>query len=131
VMRSTLSVLVSLSLTGCSFAARSPDTYRDDARSVLATRNEPIRACYDTVLRSNPSARGRVTINFEVETEKGMISHVSVDRANTTAPGAVAECVTKNLDGLSLVPPDGRTGQATWVYDFSANPSSSKSPDKT
>jgi len=120
----TLSILVaSLSLAavaGCSFAARSPETYRDDTKAVLETKNNDIRACYDGVLKSTPGAGGKVTVKFEVETEGGKFTKVSVDKAGTTAPEAVSECVTKSISGLGIQPPDARLGEATFVYEFTA-----------
>jgi hypothetical protein len=118
-------------LSGCSVAARSPETFRDDTSKILATKNDAIRACYDGVLKSAPNAEGRVTIKFEVETEQGKVSNVTVDNGNSTAPASVTDCVTKNIDGLTLVPPDSRKGQATWVYDFTAPLALIKGPNKT
>ncbi|MEA2746862.1 MAG: hypothetical protein QOI41_1005 [Myxococcales bacterium] len=107
-------------LSGCSFAARSPEMYRDDTKAVLETKNNDIRACYDGVLKATPGAAGKVTVKFEVETEQGKIVNVAVDKPNTTAPDAVAECVTKSINGLGLTPPDKRVGQATFVWEFAA-----------
>lgn len=124
-MKTTLIALsaVSLaSLAGCSFAARSPEMYRDDTRAALETRSNDIRACYDSVLKASPGAAGKVTVKFEVETEAGKFTKVEVDKANTTAPDPVAECVTKSIDGLGIQPPDARLGEATFVYEFSAPP---------
>ncbi len=107
-------------LSGCSFAARSPEMYRDDTKAVLDTKSNDIRACYDGVLKATPGAAGKVTVKFEVETEQGKIVNVAVDKPNTTAPDAVAECVTKSINGLGITPPDKRVGQATFVWDFAA-----------
>ena len=109
-------------LAGCSFAARSPDMYRDDTKAALQTKNADILACYDGVLKASPGAGGKVTIKFDVETEQGKITNVQVDPANTTAPAPVSECVTKNVSGLAIKPPDQRLGQGTWVYEFAAPP---------
>lgn len=109
-------------VTGCSFAARSPEMYRDDTKAVLETKSNDIRACYDGVLHTTPGAQGKVTVKFDVETEQGKIVNVTVDKANTTAPDPVAECVTKSINGLGLTPPDKRTGQATFTWEFSAPP---------
>ncbi len=131
-MKFTGLVSVSLAvLSGCSVAARSPDMYRDETSKVLATKNEAIRACYDGVLQSNPNAQGRVTVRFDVETEQGRITNVTIDKANSTAPDSVYDCVAKNIQGLALVPPDARKGEGTWVYDFAAPRSAAKRPDKT
>jgi hypothetical protein len=121
----TSMLLVSTSLvalTGCSVAARSPQMYADDTKAVLEKKNDDIRACYDGVLKSSPGAAGKVTVNFVVMTETGKITDVAVDKAGTTAPDPVAECVTKAIDGLSLSPADVRKGEGTWVYEFTAPP---------
>jgi hypothetical protein len=105
--------------TGCGVAARSPDMYRDDTKTVLEKKNEDIRACYDGVLKATPNAGGKVTVKFTVETETGKISGVTVDKAATTAPEPVAACVTKTIEGLALTPADVNKGEGTWTYDFS------------
>jgi hypothetical protein len=130
-MKTTLLLAASLALGACSFAARSPEMYRDDTGRALATKQEEIRSCYDGVLKSNPSAGGTVTVKFDVETENGKISHVTVDKAKTTAPDPLAECVARSIDGLTLAPPDQRKGEGTWVYEFQAPPAAAPSPEKT
>jgi len=110
--------LVGVFATGCGAAVRSPDMFRDDTKTELAKKNDVIKACYDDVLKSTPSAQGKVTVKFEVATETGKLSNVSVDTANTTAPEAVAACVTKSIEGVTVNPPDGNKGEGSWVYDF-------------
>jgi hypothetical protein len=121
-MKTALLIVASLSvsLTACSFAARSPEMYRDDVRAALETKSADVRACYDGVLKSSPGAGGKVTVNFDVETETGKVSNVRVDKANTTAPDAVGECVTKNIAGVAIKPADERKGEGTWTYEFNA-----------
>lgn len=121
-MKTTLLIataLVGLSsfATGCAY--RDAKMWQDDTTKALVTKNNEIKACYDGVLKGSPGAGGRVTVTFDVETEEGKIVNVKVDEANTTAPAPVAECVTKNIGGLTVPPPDKRTGQATFVYEFS------------
>jgi hypothetical protein len=122
-MKTTLLVSASLAamaaLAGCG-NARDPEVYRDDTRALLEKKNEDIRACYDGVLKASPGASGKLTVTFEVQEDTGKIANVSVDKANTTAPDAVADCVTKNISGLALAPPDGKKGEGTWVYQFAA-----------
>lgn len=110
--------LVALSsfATGCAY--RDAKMFTDDTGKALATRNNEIKACYDGVLKGTPTAGGKVTIKFEVETEEGKIVKVQVDKAGTTAPDAVASCVTSNLNGLAISPPDKKTGDGSWVYEF-------------
>jgi hypothetical protein len=122
----------SVALSACSFAARSPDMYRDDTGKALATKQDEIRACYDGVLKSNPGAGGTVTVKFDVETEQGKISNVTVDKAKTTAPDPVSSCVTKSIEGLTIAPPDARKGEGMWVYEFSApSAAAPPTPEKT
>lgn len=132
-MKSVLLIVGTAALvSGCSFAARSPEMYRDDTKAVLETKNNDIHACYDGVLKTTPGAAGKVTVKFEVETEHGKIVNVAVDKPNTTAPDPVAECVTKNISGLGISPPDKRLGQATFVWEFSAPaPGTYATPPKT
>ncbi len=111
-------VAVSSFVTGCAY--RDAKMFVDDTGKVLATRNNEIKACYDGVLKTNPTAGGRVTVKFEVETDEGKIVNVQVDQAGTTAPAPVADCVKNNLNGLAISPPDKKKGDATWVYEFSA-----------
>jgi len=107
-------------VTGCSFAARSPEMYRDDTKAVLETKNNDIRACYDGVLKATPGVGGKVTVKFNVETEAGKFTNIAVDKPNTTAPADVADCVVKSINGLGVTPPDKREGEATFVWDFAA-----------
>jgi hypothetical protein len=105
-------------LAGCGFA-RTPEAYRDDTGAVLGPKNDVIRACYDAVIKSNPTVGGTVTVKFIVDTEKGNIGNVMVDKANTTAPDPVSECVISNINaGLTLSPVDENKGEGTWVYQF-------------
>lgn len=109
-----------LSVAGCSFAARSPDMYRDDTRAVLETKNEQIRSCYDELLKTNKDAQGNVTVKFTVAKDTGAFSNVAADPAGTTAPPELTQCVLNALQGLALTPGDKSEGQATFVYQFSA-----------
>ncbi len=118
-MSRSLAVLaVLVACQGCTFAARSPELYRDDTKQVLESKNAEIRACYDGVLQANPGAGGKVTVKFDVLTETGKISNVTVDPAQTTAPEPVHACVRKAIEGLALQPADERKGEGSWTYEF-------------
>ena len=113
----SLCTLTMLTFVGCAY--RSPEMWRDDTNKVLEAKNNEIRACYDNVLKSSPGVTGKVTVKFEVETDGGKIQNVQVDKANTTAPDPLGDCVKKNIEGLVIAPPDRRVGEGTYVYDFS------------
>lgn len=104
------------SLAGCAY--RSPEMWRDDVSKVLATKQADMKACYDGVLKTTPTAGGKVAIAFEVETEGGKIQNVTVEKAKSTAPDAVQDCVKQNVEGLVISPPDKRLGQGTAEFDF-------------
>lgn len=108
------------SLAGCAY--RSPEMWRDDVSKVLATKQADMKACYDGVLKTTPTAGGKVAIAFEVETEGGKIQNVTVEKAKSTAPDAVQDCVKKNVEGLVISPPDKRLGQGTAEFDFQPSP---------
>ncbi len=107
-----------LGLAGCSFAARSPEMYRDDTQAVLQTRDPQIKACYDEALKTNKDLQGRVTVKLMVEHDTGKITNVAADPAGTTAPEQLTKCVVDSLQGLMLDPPDKRDGDASFVYEF-------------
>jgi hypothetical protein len=111
---SSLAVVVG----GCSFYARSPEQYRDDTSNVLSTKTAELNACYDTVVKTEPTAAGKVTVLFTVEKKTGTIGNVAADPARTTAPQSLISCVVTAINGLVLNPADQRTGNATFEYDF-------------
>ena len=104
------------SIAGCAY--RSPEMWRDDVSKVLATKQADMKACYDGVLKTTPTAGGKVSIAFEVETEGGKIQNVVVDKSKSTAPAELGDCVKKNVEGLVISPPDKRLGQGTAEFDF-------------
>jgi hypothetical protein len=118
-------LLVSASLAALSALAgcgnpRTPEAYRDDTRAVLEKKNDDIRACYDGVLKASPGTSGTATVKFDVSEETGKIGNVTVDKANSSVPDPVSDCVTKNIAGLAIAPPDSNKGQGTWAYQFAA-----------
>lgn len=112
-------IALTAGLAGCSFAARSPDMYRDDTAALLETRSAQVKACYDGALKATPNIQGAVTVAFSVEPDTGAITNVEPVPAGTTAPDALSKCVVDSLQGLVLSPADQRLGKGTFVYEFS------------
>ena len=108
-------LMAALACAACSY--RTPEMYRDDTRAALESKNAEIQRCYDDVLETTPNAQGKVDVTFEVETEHGQLTHVAV-APSTTAPPALAACVTKSIHGVALASPDPRKGVGSWSYDF-------------
>lgn len=117
---STLFVTASALSSGC--AARDADTYRTDTRSLLETRNDSIKGCYDVALTTDPNVSGDVVVNLVVEKKTGKIMNTKIDPSRTTAPDALGNCIVEAIDGLTLDPYDQREGQATFIWSFKANP---------
>jgi hypothetical protein len=108
---------------GCSFAAREPNRYRADTRSLLETGNAALKTCYDSVITGNKGAVGNVTVNFTVQAETGRVTALKVDEANSSAPQPVQQCVLDAVGGVgTLDPPDANDGIATFSYEFEVAP---------
>lgn len=125
-MKTTLAAITLATLgfgaMGCQFIARSPEQYRDDTATLLATKSGDIKACYDGALRSNKSLQGNVKVKFLVEAESGVITNAAVDPAGTTAPQELTDCVMNSIQGLALDPADARDGDATFTWEFTVGP---------
>jgi hypothetical protein len=108
---------------GCSsqFVLRDMDTYRQDTRTLLSTKNGEIKACYDAQLKTDAKTSGAIVVNFNVEKETGKLINVQLDDMKSTAPDALKQCVLKAMDGLVLDPPDENDGIASFSWEFKVN----------
>lgn len=120
-MLSLLFVAVSAVVPGCTCMARDAETYKNDTRSLLETRNKAIKDCYDVALTTDGKAGGEVVVNFTVEKKTGKIMNTQVDQGRTKAPETLSKCIVEAVDGLILDPVDQRDGQATFSWKFRAN----------
>lgn len=109
-------------VAACAGTVRSPDAYRDDTSTLLATRSAQLQSCYSDALKSDAKLSGTVTVQFVVAKKTGTITSPSVDQSKSTAPPVLGDCVVKAIDGLTLAPPDRNEGRATFVYEFKPNP---------
>jgi hypothetical protein len=119
---SVLLLTASAVVPGCSCLARDAETYRADTRTVLETRNDAVKTCYDEALKADPTVSGTVVVKFKVEKKTGKLLDIGVDPARNQAPAALSDCIVKALDGLTLEPVDQRQGDATFTWTFKANP---------
>lgn len=104
------------SATGC--AVRDATMFINDTQTVTAPKQEAIRACHTEALKTNPAAAGLVVVSFTWQKDTGKLTDLAVVPGQTTAPAELQACVTKNLEGLMLAPPDKQNGRMTWSYDF-------------
>ena len=115
---SMLTLLACGLAAGCSFHARDAESYRQDTRTLLETRNSDIKSCYDVELQRDPKATGTVVVKFTVQKETGRIVEPKVDEVASSAPTTLGQCVVRAIDGLALEPPDERNGDATFRWQF-------------
>lgn len=102
-----------LAAVGCSGAIRTAEPYRDDVAKVLESKNADVKACYDSILKSDKTKSGQVTVHFLVEAKTGAFKDVKTD-----GPAELGACVSSALSGLVLTPGDANNGDATFVYEF-------------
>lgn len=118
--------LASVASAGCGSVQRPADVYHADVKAMLESQSEPIRICYEKVLKSDPKAAGIVTVHFmifaswvDMKNEYGTTDR-GVVAAKTTAPTAVSDCVVKQLHNLRLEPEDKAYGDIVWSWEFSS-----------
>jgi hypothetical protein len=118
----SIALLLLSSLTwGCSFYARSADDYQKETASLLASKSDELKTCYDELLAEKKNAGGIVVVDFTVEAKTGKILDPKIDKEKSTAPKKLRKCVVTAMEGLALDPPDQRTGVASFTYEFVAN----------
>lgn len=126
-----LSFIASLPLAlafvaGCGSVHREPEVYRADVKAMLEVQSEPIRICYEGVLKKMPDAAGTVTVGFSIiggnvdPYNPNHLKNRGVIDSGTTAPKEVAECVLTQLQGLTLDPSDKVWGDIIWTWEFSS-----------
>ena len=118
-----VALLAASTTLACQFNARSAEDYEKETKALLKTKKGELKSCYDEVLKSDSKASGVVAVNFTVEAKTGAIKDVVVDKDATTAPEALGQCVVNAMAGLTLDPPDARTGKASYAYTFKPNKS--------
>lgn len=105
----------------CQFHARSAEDYAQETKDLLKTKKGEMKTCYDEVLKADKEAAGVVAVDFVVQAKTGEITEVTVNSDKTTAPEPLTQCVVNAMTGLTLDPPDQRTGKASFAYEFTPN----------
>jgi hypothetical protein len=123
-MRTKKVVILALGASLCALSAgcasgRSVEAYRGDTEQLLKTASQSMTDCYTTILKTEPKTQGSVVVHFIVEDGTGQLLQARVDKARSTAPESVQQCVTSAIANLRLTPPDDQRGDATFTWDFS------------
>jgi TonB family protein len=82
--------------------ASTGDIAGSEVDRVIATSRPRFRSCYNTALNSDPGAEGTVKLAISIDAT-GAVSAVKV--VSSTAPAAVASCVTAAVKSLQFKPP--------------------------
>jgi hypothetical protein len=114
-MKTTLLLALSIAALGSGCGLRSAEYYRDDVQKVLESKTPDIKSCYDRALAGDKTAAGPVTVRFSVAEDTGAIQNPTVVG---DANPKLQECVTTNLEGLALNPPDVNPGDGTFTWEF-------------
>jgi len=114
----TLGVAITaFSAVGCA-SGRTPEAYRDDTEKMLSATNQGVTDCYTNILKTAPTTQGSVTVHFVIQEDSGALVHAKVDKARSTAPETVQQCVTGAIQNLHLTPADAQRGEALFTWDF-------------
>lgn len=117
--------VASASVSGCASTQRTPEVYHADVKAMLDSQSEPIRICYEKVLKKDPKAAGTVVVHFmlfagwvDMKNEYGTTDRGLV-KAKSSAPNDVSDCVIKHLENLRIEPTDKAYGDVVWTWEFS------------
>jgi hypothetical protein len=113
-------LVVALSLPcGCTKWMRDADFYASEVTERLEGRSDAIAGCYDRYLeQTDPTAKGEVTVEFDIVKKTGEFANVKVDPDRSPAPEALQQCVTAELATMRMDPPDTKTAHATIQWKF-------------
>lgn len=113
-----LLMLMPALVAGCSLHARGPEDYRKATRELLDQKSTSIEGCYRRELTDIAETQGTVVVSFNVEAKTGNLVKAKVVDEKTNATPQLQTCVLDALAGLKLDPPDQRTAEATFEWQF-------------
>lgn len=121
------SLVVLGALTACS-PTRTPEQYRSETASAIATKDAQLQSCFTDARKTEPDAKGTVAVEFTWSSLAGenvrVPSDVKVIDAKSTAPNSLKECAVKVVKAASLKPKGSGVGKAAWTFTFEAPPAS-------
>ena len=125
-----LAVTLLATSSGCTLWQREPNHYADVLTELFETRTEATNACYDRYLSEvDPSASGKLVLAFEVTAKTGALTGLDVVEDQSTVPPALAACVSDEIAGLKVDPPDVNTARATFTWEFNLGARKGPPPD--
>lgn len=93
----------------------------DEIAAVIRANLNQIRHCYETLLKIEPEASGKVMSSFIVKAKDGSVGKVDLTSNSVSEDKAFGDCITDKVKGWRFPKPRG--GQDVTVnYPFVFNP---------
>lgn len=99
----SLLLLAGAALAGCKSAGMGAET-RADIAAQMKLAEEPIQACYASVLKTDRKVKGRISVQLVAEASTGQFKNISVLRDEPKHP-ELTRCVVDEIGKLKLSTP--------------------------
>ncbi len=107
--------------SGAGQASGEPGRRPDDVATVIKTRRDDFRACYDTQLKAHPTMKGNIDIEWVID-PKGVVTSAKVNEAKSDIHEAsVTDCMLKLLKEIKWAA-SAKGFETKAHYPFNFNP---------
>ena len=99
--------------------SQEPGRKREDIQTIVMSRRDEARACYDKGLKDHPGIEGDLTVKFVIDPQ-GAVTDASVDSSKSTIiePG-VGACIVDIIKKIKFAPSKGGfETRANYPYNF-------------
>lgn len=99
--------------------SQEPGRRREDIRTIVMSRRDEARACYDKGLKDHPGIEGDLTVKFVIDPE-GAVTDASVDPSKSTInEPSVGTCVADVIKKIKFAPSKGGfETRANYPFNF-------------
>jgi hypothetical protein len=106
-----------------------PGRRPEDLQTIIGSRRDQARACYDAALKTHPGIEGNLDVKFTID-PKGNVTEVSVDEGKSDIhEPSVAACIATVLKGIKFAESSkGFETRAHYPFNFHPKPGPTKKP---
>jgi len=99
--------------------SQEPGRRREDIQTIVMSRRDEARACYDKGLKDHPGIEGDLTVAFKID-PTGAVTEASVDSAKSTInEPSVGACITDIIKKIKFAPSKGGfETRANYPFNF-------------
>lgn len=99
--------------------SQEPGRKREDIQTIVMSRRDEARACYDKGLKDHPGIEGDLTVKFTIDPQ-GTVTEASVDSSKSTInEPSVGTCVTDVIKKIKFAPSKGGfETRANYPFNF-------------